>query len=315
MYYNKHQDLFFGETIDYTKKEAYDHNYRSKTNVHMGQRKLLLSEIQLLTKYYQLHEIHPTVLYVGAAPGTHLLTLSDLFPNVKFILYDANKFDFNLRKKPNIFKLYNEYFTDEKCDKIKENQLIFISDIRLSAKNQAAFDNGVMRDLELQKNWVQTLKPVMSLLKFRMSYQMKHGDKLSYMKGDILYGIWPKPQSGETRLLVYKNDIQNIIDYDYQAYEESMFYHNKYRRAFCKNDIPDKFKEYIIHQNIYCSCYDCISELNILDEYAKLFDLNLRNVITIFGTRMNWNKTLAFQKNRDPVTLPLTKLELPHKNL
>lgn len=306
-YYNDEKDLDFKETVDFSKREPYDPDYKSVTNVHMGQRKLLLSEIQLLTKYYKKYDEHPTVLYIGAAPGTHLLLLSSLFPEVKFILYDGAKFDINLKKQPDIFEIHEEMFTDEICATTSCD--ILISDIRLGADNREEFENGVFRDMNLQKTWVEVLKAKMSLLKFRMSYQLKAGEKIKYLKGDLLYGIWPKSQSAETRLLVHKKDIKKIVDYDFTSYEQSMFFHNKYNRAFCQKNIPDEFKKYIIEDNIYCSCYDCMSELMILYKYAELFELSFDNIVSIFGVRMNWQKKLSFQHNRIPVKLPLKKLD------
>jgi hypothetical protein len=314
VYYNKQNELPFKEKVYYANKLQYDPSFKSSTNVHMGQRKLLLSEIQLLTKYYLNNpDKHPVVLYIGAAPGTHLLTLSKLFPTVKFILYDGANFDPKLVKESDIFELHNSYFTDDICKDIIKNikdPLLFISDIRLGANNRKDFENGVLRDMEMQKTWVQILKPELSLLKFRMSYEMKHGDKLKYMKGDILYGIWPKTQSAETRLLVTKRDVKTIINYDFEAYEQAMFFHNKYTRAFCTHDIPDKFKKFVKDDNIYCSCYDCMAELTILDNYSKLFKIDLNNIVKLFGTNINWDHKLHFQFNRPHVTLPLTKLEL-----
>lgn len=137
---------------------------------------------------------------------------------------------------------------------------------------------------------------------------MKHGDKLSYMKGDLLYSIWPKPESTETRLLVYRKDIHNIIEYDYKSYEETMFFHNKYTRAFGAKKIPEKFKSYIWDKNWYCSCYDCLSELKILNQYSLLFKLDFNQVVTIFGYRMNKNNELGFQKNYKHITLPLKNI-------
>ena len=62
-----------------------------KPQVHIGQRKLFLSKLQFLinvdTKY---------CIYAGAAPDNKTHYLSQLFPDVKFILIDPNKFDIKL---------------------------------------------------------------------------------------------------------------------------------------------------------------------------------------------------------------------------
>ena len=83
--------------------------------LHIGQRKLLLGEVQFLTYNKQ-----PYCIYPGAAPGhkTHFLSL--LFPDIKFILIDPNIFEivltnknisFRKEKHPDIVMLYNHYPT------------------------------------------------------------------------------------------------------------------------------------------------------------------------------------------------------------
>lgn len=57
---------------------------------HMGQRKLLLSELQFYSDY-------PTnlVVYAGSAPCIHLSMILELFPKMKFILIDPNYHNFD----------------------------------------------------------------------------------------------------------------------------------------------------------------------------------------------------------------------------
>jgi hypothetical protein len=300
------KDETFKSTLDFNgPKEPFDHKYKSN-NIHLGQRKLMLSEIQVLTQYYTRYTGHPTVLYVGAAIGTHLLALSVMFPDVKFVLYDGAKFDKRLHKHPDVFEIHegtSGFFTDDTCKEIVESgrynpdTLIFVSDIRLE---ETEFEWGVERDMMAQQKWVKMLVPKLSLLKFRMSYNMNVGDKLNYLKGDLLYGIWPKPLSGETRLLVEQENVSKYKQYDFGDYEGIMFYHNKYVRPFCLSKIPKKFVRYVTAKNnIYCSCYDCFMELTILDEYSKLFKKPFDTTVTFFGISMNRTKTLAFQKKRD----------------
>jgi len=292
--------------------EPYDNNYKNLTNIHMGQRKLLLSEIQMLLEFYKndpKNIRNPILIYIGSAPGIHLLQLSQMFPKVKFILYDGATFDKNLKDYPDIFEIHegeDGFFTDEKCKLLKkrlkkenkENSILFVSDIRLGEKDSFKFENNTVRDMDLQKEWVKIIKPDMALLKFRMSYNMKHGEKLKYLKGKLLYGIWPTSLSGETRLLVLKKDISKSINYDFKKYEENLFFHNKYIRPFCF-PIPSNFKKYITApNNIYCPCYDCISELNILYEYSKLFKVSFNSIIKKYGLILNHISKNNFKQNQ-----------------
>jgi len=291
IYYNN-KNLNYSDIVnlDTPNKTPYDPKFVSDTNVHMGQRKLLLSEIQLITEYYKNNSINPVVLYVGAAPGTHLITLSIMFPKVYFILYDGAKFDPVLRNYPNVYDIHegkSGFVTTDTIKAIKTklnpNNLLFISDIRLGDEDKTKFENNIAKDMEMQEEWIDILKPKLSLLKFRMSYNMKHGDKLKYTKGDILYGVWPKGTSGETRLLVKQNDIPRKINYDFKDYEETMFFHNKYQRPFCFEEMPEAIKDHIfVKANNYCPCYDCLAELSILHKYALLTKQDFTFVVKEF---------------------------------
>jgi cap3/cap4 methyltransferase len=235
-------------------------------NVHQGQRKLLMSEIQLLTLYYSKKTVHPWLVYVGSAPGTHLLFLHKLFPQVRFSLWDGAPFDVRLKDvkfddgRP-VFEIHREFFTDQTCSKIlsrldkdqvdeknKGNKaigqlhmigggktpLIFVSDIRSAEPNHEAFEAKVMFDMLAQKRWVTLLKPDLSLLKFRLPFTLKEGDTVPYLDGKLYYGIWPPHESAETRLLIKKSDISKPeIQVDYVTYERVMFHHNAVTRRTC----------------------------------------------------------------------------------
>ena len=290
-------------------KLAYDPKFKSPTNVHIGQRKLLMSEIQLLTEYTEHNTLPPLVLYVGSAPGTHLITLSAMFPHAFFILYDGAKFDPILYKHPRFQINDGErgFVTTEMVHRMKFNtdQLLFVSDIRLGESNKSKFEDGVNRDMTLQREWMDILKPKMSLLKFRMSYLMKHGEQMSYTKGTILYGIWPKEASGETRLLVHQKDVGTMIDYDFKSYEEVMFFHNKFARPYCYTPTV-AIKKFILspENKTYCFCYDCRAEINTMERYAKITKkkMSIAEAIKLLPTL----KTKPTASELPLVPLPLT---------
>lgn len=290
-------------------REKYDPKFRSVSNVHLGQRKLLLSEIQLLTEHYKHSKVHPTVLYIGAAPGSKNVVLAKLFPHVKFVLYDGAQFDSKLKHPmyKDTFEIHegeDGFFTNEKCSLLAKSKrfidrpLLFVSDIRLG---EGDFEYGVSRDMQQQMEWVQMLKPSMSLLKFRFPYNMKHGDSLTYMHGVILFGIWAKEQSGETRLLVKKKDVNNLVKYDFKKYEETMFFHNKYCRPYCFVKEAAPFVT-LINNNRYCTCYDCISELKVLHAYSKLSVAQFKDVESVadvVGPLRRPKKQIKYKLNLD----------------
>lgn len=67
-----------------------------------------------------------TVLYVGAADGKHINIYKDLFPKIKWILFDPRPF---MIKESKTIEIHQEFFTDEHCKKYHGVDA-FISDIR-----------------------------------------------------------------------------------------------------------------------------------------------------------------------------------------
>ena len=149
--------------------------------IHLGQRKLLLAEIQFLT---QCSEKAKNIIYVGAAPGHHITYLSELFPNNIFHLYDPRNFAINQTDKININV---EYFD---CASISFDNFILISDIRqnITTSMTDIFKNKIIiEDMNLQQSWVEKLKPTASLLKFRLPTDCNNYE---YLDGTIIEQPW-----------------------------------------------------------------------------------------------------------------------------
>ena len=293
VYYNKTDNLPHYEVNlkqNENKRYIYDPSFKGNENTHLGQRKLMLSEMQLLNEYYKLYPTDSviTIISVGSAAGHHLIQLHEMYPKTKWILIDPAPFDKRLFTRPETYRIINELFTDDICEQLKkelkDEKFLFVSDIRRDEKD---FEAGVIRDMQLQYKWVKKLLPLLSLLKFRMNYKMKKGDTLPYLNGNLLYGIWATPVSGETRLLVKQDDINKKDKiYNFNDYEEIMFYHNKNERTTCfsKYKNKTKYKNFIENKNnLYCECFDCLQELNILFEYSELFKKDFNQVVTNFN--------------------------------
>ena len=147
----------------------------------------------------------------------------------------------------------------------------------------------------------------MALLKFHLPYTMKENDTLTYFTGNILFGIWTSPLSTETRLLLHEQDIDTKIEYKYKTYDDIMYFHNKYTRQYCfdNTEIHKDFKKYIFRENnIYCTCYDCLSELTIYKNYIDLINkksnskkkkkLNLDDILQMYVKYSGNNTKLIF---------------------
>ncbi|KAG5466379.1 hypothetical protein LSCM4_01529 [Leishmania orientalis] len=103
-------------------------SYRSrnkdiKSAIHWGQRKLLLSEIQLLCMYCR-PEISYHIVYAGAAPGTHLAFLDEMFAcRHTWELIDPGHFDRAVLEPRTNFRLRNEFFTNSTAYGINARRL------------------------------------------------------------------------------------------------------------------------------------------------------------------------------------------------
>src|SRR5690606_6286840 len=111
------------------------------------------------------------ILYIGSADGYHINYLMDMFPDIYFILYDERK-TYVTRDKATIFE---RNFLDGDIDKYKNMNLFLICDIRnLSVANVktklSELDNLIVDDMNMQKKWVDMIKPKKALLKFRLPY-------------------------------------------------------------------------------------------------------------------------------------------------
>jgi hypothetical protein len=324
----------------------------SKFNMglHIGQRKLLLNEIQFLTEMYKHDSDIEYCIYVGSAPGNKTYLLSQLFPHIKFILIDPNIFELNILNKktgrnikhrsvkhPDIIHLYSAYpykgniFDSGKklkdLSKDQSNKLIdfiktstykifiiedymsneiaqlltvfdkcgFISDIRSNVEmTDCPSDFDVVWNMSMMYNWINIIKPSLSVFKFRTPFYndgILDFTKLKHIYADTFdiskkYGIdfiknyknkefimsssdlyiqpWCGKSSTEMRSIIYAKDINKLISYDTIEIENRFLAYNKvFRVLFHENKNSNK----AMH---FCKCNDCSIENNIWTNYLKL---------------------------------------------
>lgn len=248
--------------INYSNSLSYRETPKShKTSLHQGQRKLLMNEIYFLTQYGHLSN---KVVYVGSASGIHLVYLHKLFPKHIFHLYDPRDFYSKLYDISNIH-IHQEYFTNEIAKKYVNKNILFISDIRIMPEDAYVIDPTrenpiqaqVKIDMELQKEWVNIIKPTMSMLKFRLPYD---DEKVEYLAGDIYLQPWAPQNSTETRLIT---DGKNTKIYDSKSYNNALYYHNNITRLYQKYILP-----FDIHKiDGFLNEYDSVCEIFILYLY------------------------------------------------
>lgn len=273
-FFDKDEMFTFGEG---DKQKEYNDDERSN-NIHLGQLKLLLSEMQLLVYHIDPAKVNE-IIYVGAANGHHLFVLAKLFPQFIFNLYDiSDGWDNRLHQLANI-KINNFYFTKKEILKWTESKkpVILISDIRnLSADGELGkekIEQMVQEDMELQKTWVEQLNPVAALLKFRLPFyedfnlKKYKSSKYNYLDGIVYRQVFGGRNTSETRLL-----IRGIAyrDWDFKIYEEQLFYHNQVVRKDFKffNPISNDEKA-ILSERGLINDYDSTAFIVIIMDYLK----------------------------------------------
>jgi hypothetical protein len=323
-------------------------NAPMKRGDHNGQRKLLLTEVQFLTKV-QLDHTVKYCIYAGAAPGHKTHFLSTLFPEIKFILIDPNKFDMVIdneshRLKPHtdivhicsaypnksnefINKKLNSMNTKEKKDVVnlitssdykifiiedfmddkyaelfkQLGKTVFVSDIRsnTSENSGSPLDIDIYWNTSMMYNWINIIKPELSMLKIRMPFSNEKVDMRMYedeFKTSKTYGIdfiddynkkqfkmskavfylqaWSRPTSTEMRMYIKKDNINKIILYDKNDIEEKAFYFNTIERS-----IKMHFNNNASKYDNFCYCNDCALENNIWENYLKLNNNVIKTVL------------------------------------
>ena len=233
----------------------------------LGQRKLLMNELELYTIFLKKFPRENTqVVYAGAAAGFHSTLFAELFPDWIFHFYDTNPFSEELMKYQNI-KLYRSYFMDKDAYTYtnRNYKLIFLSDIRTGT-----YEESVISDMELQKQWCKIMKPDLTMLKFRLPW--KNG-KTSYFKGEIYTQPRIGPTSTEMRLIFKfkpeeweKGGIE--VEYDNSLYNDRCFFYQRHQR--CAFHEINNFDEISAQIQGLCHCNDCWSELEICKSFLSV---------------------------------------------
>ena len=243
---------------------------------HRGQLKLLLSEIEFLTRWYTPGDL---VIYIGAAPGTHLICLITMFPEIRFHVYDTGAFSNAIVNNTKV-TIFSEYFTVESCNKPQyvgdniRSRILLISDIRSETAGRPT-ERNVFEDNNLTNDIVTTLNPKAALLKFRCPFPETEQEKLSRplctcVKGIFLPQAWTSQSSSESRLMATRPYSLTQINAD--DYDDAMFTHNIRRRCAVTDAQPlVPLREDLSRAGIKPG-FDYALHSHILHEYAKKYD-------------------------------------------
>lgn len=224
-----------------------------RNGIHLGQRKLGLSEIQFLTE-------HPCayVVYAGSSPSQKIYYISRLFPDTKFVLIDPRKPEIFIDDKRTVFSFHNAnipveirekfmdlgetgknmtadlenlvdtirnssariftirgYFNNKLAQTLAPLGANFISDIR-SITERADIgpqDLDVLWNLSQQYNWMRIMNPPVSCVKFRQLFY--NSDAMDYFYGHYDKDLYRKTfeDSKEFGIDFVKNYTDKIWQY------------------------------------------------------------------------------------------------------
>ena len=314
--YHKNINIdFYNKTVpettnDLSNQSQYIGDARDfQSRCHWGQKKLVLSEIQFLTKVCQKLNTKSlkdyAVVYVGAAHGFHFPILYNLFPELIWILYDPAKFskEAHMHPEKQKVKIFNQFFTDDTLDHARKNaenrKILFISDIRLTPNEEA-----VMKDMISQAKWGTELGADYMLLKYKPPYEDENTKQFKtntiddlqlnpkyiknpelkaddntflYLKGDVYIQLFAHIHSVELRLMVEKvNGKYELETINYGEIEKKMFYFNTNLRTSWSTENYD-FLHYIPG---YDSSIECVMEYLIIKNYYEyLHNIKDNNII------------------------------------
>ena len=248
-----------------------DANPQWKTTCHYGQRKLFMSEIEFLCHHAQHGD---TVVYAGAAPGTHITLLREMFAslNLTFILVDPAFTDADAARSTSQCVIVRDLFhaegTEPNCAAAYRTtpNVLFVSDIRCntSTDGHAPSQDDVDRDMALQQECVRAMAPRAGMLKFRLPWRRV---TVPYIRGDLHLPVWGGQRTTECRLIFTREQAfapdgtLNMTLYDAQRYENQMYFFNTNTRVSRHPGTAAGT----------CQCYDCAAETAILAEYTTRF--------------------------------------------
>lgn len=238
-----------------------------KTVDHWAARELALAHIEFLTQH---HAPGRVVVYVGACPAAHVNLLVDLFPHLTLHLYDTAP----CAGRPASNVVYHaERFDDATAERYAAGELrgrvLLISGLGAAAVESTAGDDALAAHARRRQHraWLEVMRPAAALLRFRLPYAAGVTEDLA---GNVFFSIWGGCTSADTWLCVAgaAGDAADkplaLQNYEHSVYEDVMFAFNTTVRT-AMFDVPSAYLEAGLG---YDSCFDCASELFVLENYC-----------------------------------------------
>lgn len=207
----------------------------------------LLSLIEFLNEYGDLAS---KMVYAGAPlPPDQVQFLSFLFPDHQFVLIGMNQIALDSGKDSENVEVMRVLLTPELASTFQgEDTLLFANPAKGILADQS-------REMARQLVWVQAMRPKAYSTRFSLPYPPPDRTT-TFLDGDIYLPIWGHATGTESRCL---GTSLRTREFSHRDYEQYMFYHNTVRRT--------QYYEHDFRDVPLCHCYDCSSELEILQEY------------------------------------------------
>lgn len=225
---------------------------------HWSQRKTLVQDIEFLSNYSSEGDI---VVYAGAAPGTHMPFLAELFPWLRFHLYDWNEFkidsteSISITPHPLSMETARSYATND--------NILFVCDEKstdFKTQSESELELGALGDMKRQWDLYRTIQPKKAFLRFQLPWGK---GTTRYLGGELFVPIWGAQTTSEVKLVPDGSE----TDWDHVKYEEQMFYFNTHTRV-------QYYRHGIEGVRGLDHCYDCACEVDILSRYLhKYYDV------------------------------------------
>lgn len=239
------------DNIEYIKVDKKKHERKYNNDM-----RLLLSEILFITRYVDFAP-NIKIIYIGAAPGFHLVKLMKLFPFIKFDLYDPEELNLDLVQyisvNSNQVTFFNEKFILETCEKYNnsEENIYLITDNRDVMFMKEDFNDKInfqiqkeisyAEDMNFQKEVCIKLNPKYAFLRFRPPHFYKETTIepaiFEYFAGTVWLMIYNDYKSTEGRIAV--NDFtKDNFRWNYKKYQFRLnFFNDKVRESSLTNPV------------------------------------------------------------------------------
>ena len=185
---------------DLPNKLKYEQINFTNKNCHLGQRKLVLTEIEFYNKFINYAYKNNIVIYAGSAPNEHMPIILKMFPNLKFILID-----------PNYHLIYDDY------------QYVYQNYSRISNKNHGYYIKQFNKTFSKRQKHLTNLGKSLKETKFIFDKDThdilqikdtKHQEKMDQIKEYFFSGktdnLIDKIINSEDRIYI----IQDYLDID-----------------------------------------------------------------------------------------------------